>query len=461
MTSDTRRKTANHDVHADDIAFLGHPRGLAFLAFTQVWERFSYYGMQALLALYMIHRLLLPGHVKNVVGFAGFRTVLETVFGPMTTLALASQIFGLYTGFIYLTPLLGAWLGDRVLGQRMTTVLGLVLMAAGHLLMASEAAFLFALMLLVFGAGFMKGNMYVQVGNLYAAGDSRRTRGFSIFLIALNIGAFFAPLVCGTLGEVYGWHWGFGTAGIGMLVGLATYVSGWRYLPPDRRRLDGPAVKLDASEWRAIAAIGLMLLPTILIYAATNQAYDLGIIWAEAHMDRAMFGLTFPVTWLLTLDGLMTIVGIGITIPVWRWLATRGREPDTMHKFAIASVMVTAAYGVLAAGAALASLVPAAIVTLFFVLFDISFGWIDPPSNAFVSRFAPASVMTTMMSISLMLGMGFPNIIVGWMGRFYEPLGPTGFWALHAGLAAAGGVLALVLRPLVKHLLAGHAEGTI
>ncbi len=449
------------DRGADDTAFLGHPRGLAFLAFTQVWERFSYYGMQALLALYMIHRLLLPGHVEYVVGFAGFRSGLEVIFGPMTTLALASQIFGLYTGFIYLTPLLGAWLGDRVLGQRMTTVLGLVLMAAGHLLMASEAAFLFALALLVFGAGFMKGNMYAQVGNLYGAGDSRRTRAFSIFLIALNIGAFFAPLVCGTLGEVYGWHWGFGAAGIGMLVGLTTYVSGWRYLPPDRRRRDGPVVKLDSTGWQAVAAIGLMLVPTPFLYAATNQAYNLGIVWAEAHMDRAMFGLTFPVTWLLTLDGLMTIVGIAITIPVWRWLAARRREPDTMHKFAIASVLITAAYGVLAAGTLLTPLVPAAIVVLYFVLFDLSFGWIDPPTNAFVSRFAPVSVVTTMMSINLIMTGGLPNILVGWLGRYYEPLGPTGFWMLHAGIAAAGGLLALALRPVIKRLLAGHLEGTI
>ncbi|MGI4879999.1 MAG: peptide MFS transporter [Janthinobacterium lividum] len=445
----------------DDTAFLGHPRGLAYLAFTQMWERFSFYGMQALLALYMIHWLLLPGHVGKVIGFSGFRGVLEGVFGPMSTLALASQIFGLYTGFIYFTPLLGAWLGDRVLGQRLTAVLGLVLMAAGHLLMAFEAAFLFALTLLVFGAGFMKGNMYAQVGNLYAGGDSRRTRAFSIFLIALNVGAFFAPLVCGTLGEVYGWHWGFGVAGIGMLVGLATYVSGWRYLPPDRRRRDAPVIKLDRSGWRAVVAIGLMLLPTIPIYTATNQAYDIVIVWAETHMDRAMFGRTFPVTWLLTIDGLMTIVGIGVTIPIWRWLAARGREPDTMHKFAIASVLVTSAYGVLAAGTVLAPLVPAAIVVLFFVLFDACYGWTDPPTNAFVARFAPASIVTTMMSIMLMVVNGIPNIIVGWMGRFYEPLGPTKFWLLHAGLAAAGGVLALVLRPAVKHLLAGHAEGTI
>ena len=255
--------------------------------------------MQGLLALYMIHRLLLPGHVESVVGFGGFRHALEAVFGPMTTLALAAQIFGLYTGFVGLTPLVGAWLGDRVLGQRRTTVLGLVLMAVGHLLMASEAAFLFALALLVLGAGFMKANIYAQVGNLYAGGDGRRTRAYSIFLIALNIGAFVAPLVCGPFGEVYGWHWGFGVTGLGMLVGLATYVAGWRRLPPDRRRRDRRApdrvvARLDSEGWRAVAAMVLMLLPVILIYMAMNRAYDIGIVWAEAHMNRAVFGLTFP-----------------------------------------------------------------------------------------------------------------------------------------------------------------------
>ena len=235
----------------DDYAFFGHPRGLAYLAFTQVWERFSFFGMQALLTLYMVNQLLLPGHVEHVLGFAAFRSVLEAIFGPMTRLAFASQIFGLYVGFVNLTPLLGAWFGDRVLGQRRTSILGLVLMSAGHLLMASGGAFLLALLLLLFGAGCVRGNLYTQVGNLYPAGDSRQSRAFGIYLIALNVGALFAPLVCGTLGEVYGWHYGFGVAGLGMLVGLGIYIAGQRYLPPDRTRRDGSMVTLRREDWRA------------------------------------------------------------------------------------------------------------------------------------------------------------------------------------------------------------------
>ncbi len=448
--------TSEEIADAGTATVLGHPPGLAFLAFTQVWERFSFYGMQALLALYMIHQLLLPGHVEKVIGFAGFRFAVEAVFGPLTTIALASQIFGLYTGFIYMTPLLGAWLGDGVLGQRRTSVLGLLLMAAGHLLMASEAAFLIALSFLLIGAGCVKGNMYAQVGELYRAGDPRRTQAFSIYLIALNIGAFFAPLVCGTLGEVYGWHYGFGVAGIGMLIGVATYVAGWRYLPPDRRRGDGPAGGLDRGDWQAIAAIVLTLMPCILIYAATNQAYNLVIVWAESGVDRSMFGSRYPVTWLLTWDGLMTIVGIALTIPLWRALSARRREPDTLIKLSIGAALTAAAYVLLAAGTSWFVLAPTILVLLYFLLFDFAFAWTDPPTNSFVSRFAPSAVASTMMSLNLMIAFGAPNIAVGWLGRFYEPLGPAKFWLLHAAIAAAGGLLALALRAPVKRLLGGR-----
>lgn len=440
----------------DDTAFLGHPRGLAYLAFTQVWERFSFFGMQALLVLYMVHQLLLPGHIENVLGFEGFRRVVEGVFGPLTTLALASQIFGLYTGMANLTPLIGAWLGDKLLGQRAASILGLLLMAAGHMLMASEAMFLLALLLLILGAGCLKGNMYTQVGNLYVDGDQRQTTAFSIFLIGLNLGAFFAPLVCGTLGEVYGWHYGFGAAGIGMLIGVGVYVSGWKYLPPDRfhvAKAGAPKVPLSPQDWRSIAAVLLMLLPYMVVMTAALQAYNLVILWAETHMDRAVLGFEMPVTWLLTLDGLMTIVGILLTFPVWRWMAKYARMPDTMQKFMVAAGLVTAAYAVLAMGASLTILVPLVVVVVFFTVLDVSYAWLDPPGNAFVSRFAPAAVVTTLMSINLMLSTGVPYFTVGWLGRFYETLGPENFWWMNAAIAASGGLLALALRPAIARLL--------
>lgn len=447
----------------DDTSFFGHPRGLAYLAFTQVWERFSFYGMQALLGLYMVHQLLLPGHVENVVGFAGFRAGLEAVFGPMTRIALSAQIFGLYVGLVNLTPLIGAWLGDSVLGQRRTVMAGLVLMALGHLLMSLEATFLLALLCLVLGAGFLKGNMYAQVGELYRPGDARCGQAFSVFLIALNVGAFVAPLVCGTLGELYGYHYGFAVAALGMVVGLGTYVAGRGYLPPDRRkprRSVGPVTAIGRAGWRSIVAILLLIAATIPINIASFQAYDVLILWASDHVDRGMFGMKFPVTWLLTVDGLMTIVGVALAIPAWRWLAARRREPDTYGKIAISGALVALAYGLLAVGAEFAgpALVPIIVVLLFFVLLDFSYGWYDPPSNAFVSRFAPTVVTTTMMSLMLM-SVGIANVFLGWLGRFYEPLGPAKFWALNAAIAALGVVLAMVFRPIARSLLAGHPAG--
>ena len=161
----------------EDRSFLGHPRGLTYIAFTEAWERFSYYGMSALLVLYMVSQLLLPGHVEHVVGFSGFRGVIEGIFGPLSTQAFASQIFGLYSGFVYFTPVIGGLVGDRI-GQRNAVVIGGLAMSGGHLAMAFDQSFLFALLLLIVGSGLLKGNISAQVGGLYPIEqEERRTRG--------------------------------------------------------------------------------------------------------------------------------------------------------------------------------------------------------------------------------------------------------------------------------------------
>jgi POT family proton-dependent oligopeptide transporter len=207
--------------------FLGEPRALAYLAFTEAWERFSYYGMTALLVLYMSKSLLLPGHVENIRGFSAFRAGIEGVFGPLSTAALASQIYGLYTGFIYFTPVLGGWIADRWIGSRKAVVLGALLMSGGHIAMAFDASFLLALTLLIVGCGLLKGNISNQVGSLYPENDgAARTRGYAIYSFGINVGAVAGPLLCGLLAQLYGWHAGFGLAGILMLIGLFTYMAG-------------------------------------------------------------------------------------------------------------------------------------------------------------------------------------------------------------------------------------------
>src|SRR6266571_5962987 len=242
---------------AGDANFLGHPRGLFYLAATEAWERFSYYGMTALVVLYMVNQLLLPGHVQHIFGFSGFKAAVESVVGPLSTQALASQIFGLYSGFVYFTPLLGGMIADRWIGQRTTVVIGALSMSAGHIAMGFDQSFLLALLLLVIGSGFLKGNISAQVGALYPPEDeARRTRGFVIFSTAINVGAVVGPLLCGFLAQVYGWHYGFGIAAIFMLLGLATYLYGYRYLPArvERKKFES-ATRLIAAERRIVVAL--------------------------------------------------------------------------------------------------------------------------------------------------------------------------------------------------------------
>ena len=439
--------TARHD----DTAFFGHPRGLGYLAGTELWERFSYYGMKALLMLYMIKYLLLPEREGQVVGLGQYRSVLEGMFGPMTDLALAAQTFGLYSGLILLTPLVGAWLGDRVLGRTRTVTLGALLMAAGHLAMAFEQAFLLALLLLILGGGCFIGNLQAQIGQLYAPDDRRRTRAFGVYLIALNVGALVAPLVAGTLGEKLGWHWGFGAAGIGMLIGLAIYLYGRPHLPPQGVMSREKRAPLSRAGWITVFGLVLVLLPRIFTVAAAQQAYGLVVIWADTAVDRTILGFEMPVTWILTADGIMTILGVFLAGWLWKRMAARGREPSDIRKIGIGWMMVAAAYLFLSALATL-PLAPIIGLVLFFLILDLSFAWWSPPYLSTVSRYAPASINGIMMAVaSIPAALG--NFLLGWLGRFYEPFGPVLYFAMLAALPITGALLLLAFAKPILRLL--------
>ena len=205
--------------------WFGHPKGLTVLFLTEMWERFSYYGMRSLLVLYMLNHLFVrPDQGAELLGFNALKEALESAFGVLTPQALSSQVYGLYTGFVYLTPLFGGMLADRLVGRKKAVVIGGVLMAIGHFLMAVENLFFVALVTLIAGNGCFKPNISTQVGGLYAADDPRRDRAYTIFYVGVNVGAFMAPLVCGTLGQTLGWHYGFGAAGVGMVIGLVFYL---------------------------------------------------------------------------------------------------------------------------------------------------------------------------------------------------------------------------------------------
>lgn len=435
-------------------SFFGHPRGLAYLAFTEAWERFSFYGMSALLLLYMIQHLFTPQVMGGVLGLGPFRAALEGVTGPLSDQAFASQIYGLYSGLVYFTPVFGGLLADRVLGQRRTVLLGAAMMVLGHFLMAFEAAFLGALVLLIVGSGCLKGNISVQVGHLYGPHEAgRRTRAFAIFSAAINVGVLFGPLVCALLADALGWHVGFGAAGVMMLVAMAVYVAGRRHLPPDvlRRRGGGRGPALSGHDWRVIAALLLVSVIAILPALAYNQAFISGLLMIEQSVDRGLFGWTIPTNTFNALDGLFCIVLVPPLVLLWRWQARRGREPDDLRKIAIGYLVTAVASVVMVvpamradAGATVGMVWP----VLLFAFNALGFLYYWPTLLALYSRAAPAAVNSTMMGV-LFFSTFIGNVLSGTLAGLWETISHARFFWLHTALAFAPFVaMLLVARPL-------------
>ncbi len=440
---------------SDDANFIGHPKGLFYLAFTEAWERFSYYGMTALVVLYMVDQLLLPGHAEHIAGFAGFRAALESLGGPLSTQALASRIFGLYSGFVYFTPVLGGMIADRWIGQRNAVVIGALAMSAGHIAMAFDATFLVALMLLVAGSGLLKGNISAQVGTLYPREDeARRTRGFLIFSTGINIGAVCGPLLCGLLAQIYGWHFGFGAAALCMLIGLATYLRGYRQLPARVERSSHRGGRLTAAQWRTIYALIAVMIITIFQSIAYLQSQNVLPIWIQQHVALEVGGFRIPIPWYQSVDPFFSIVGVPLLFWIWRRQALRRREPDDFGKIgtgawiAAASNLVLVGAIIGSGGAPVHPIWP----VLYAVGLAIAFLYYWPTLLALVSRTAPAKANATLMGITFM-SLFISNNLIGWIGSFYEKMPPAEFWALHAAIGAAGGMLiALFGRRLARAL---------
>ena len=443
-----------------DRGFLGHPRGLAFLGFTEAWERFSYYGMQTLLVLYMVAQLLQPGHIEKIAGFAGFRAALERVYGgPLSVVALASAIFGLYTGLVYVTPIAGGLIADRWLGRTRTVTLGALLMAAGHFLMAFDASFLVALACLLAGVGCFKGNLASQVGELYQAGDPRRADAFQIYYLFINAGVIVSPLVVGTLGELYGWHYGFGAAGVGMVIGLLVYRSGRRWLPPDvRPARDAAAARpLLTRDERSALLLLMLLLPVLAAGAVGNQEiFNAYMLWAPAHIDLVFFGRTMPTTWLITVDSVVSISALVAVLGFWRLWKRRFAEPAEVTKITLGLFISAAALLMLVAASQVAAdghKAPIGWALAFHVMNSIGFSNILPVGIALYARASPKALAGTVLGFYF-LHLFVANNLVGWLGGLLEKLDGTQFWLLHAGLVGGAGVVFLIVRQLFGHLLA-------
>jgi proton-dependent oligopeptide transporter, POT family len=333
----------------------GHPRGLTFLFTTEMWESFSYFAMRAVLMLYMVKYLFEPTQVESVFGYAAVKDALEFFAGPLSTQALGSNIYGLYTGLLYLTPLIGGLLADRVLGQRATVVVGAVLMSIGQFMLVFESLFFLGLLTLILGNGAFKPNTLTQVGALYAPGDARRDRAFLIVLVGVNVGAFLAPLVSGALGAI-GWRYSFASAGVGMLIALVVYLAALPTLPIDElHKAKAAGVKkkpLGPNERRAVLALIMLFLPLTLFWATFEQQGNTIALWADVHTDRTINLLFWsgeiPVTWFVVLNGLMGFVLLLLVIRLCAWQGKHSLEPSSIAKMAIGCFCLALSFLVLA-----------------------------------------------------------------------------------------------------------------
>ncbi len=403
----------------------GHPRGLTFLFATEMWERFSYYGMRALLVLYMVKLLLLPGHAENVIGLTALKSLFESMFGPLGVQPFSSHIYGLYTGLVYLTPVFGGMLADRLLGQHRTILLGAAMMAVGHFMMAFEPLFLLALTMLILGNGAFKPNMSAQVGGLYAPGDQRRDRAYSIFYVGINLGAYAMP-----------------------------------ELPPDELHKASAAgmqnKPLDRGEWRGILALLALFVPTTLFWATYEQQGNTIVLWADDYTDRAinlvLWKGEIPITWFQAFNPFLIFAFTPFVVGLWTWQAKRGNEPSTVIKMAIGCFGVTLANLIMVAAAGQAAGDEASWLWLlgYFVVITIGELYLSPIGLSLVSKVAPARMVSMLMGLWLATSFA-GNLIAGWLGSFWAGMDKTTFFLMIAGIAlVAGAVILMFDRPLSK-----------
>ena len=431
--------------------WLGHPRGLATLFSTEMWERFSYYGMRALLILYMT--------TPAANGGLGFST------------AKSGPIYGFYTFGVYFLSLPGGWIADKFLGLYRSVLIGGIIIALGHFSMAFHGVGMFyvGLVLIVIGTGMLKPNVSSLVGTLYDQKDGRRDAGFSLFYMGINIGAFASPLICGYLGERVDWHWGFAAAGIGMTIGLIQYVMGRRYIiGPDapkteaavarQEHRDAPQEPFTPIEWRRIQVIGILFLFSIVFWMSFEQAGSSLNLFAQRYTDRHIFGWEMPASILQSVQPIFVIILSPIFAWIWLRLNRANREPSSPAKFSLGLVIV---------GLGMLVLVPASsiaqskgihvsvwwLIATYF-LHTVAELCLSPVGLSVVTKLAPPRIGGQMMGVWFG-SIAFGNLAAGFAAGLFDRLPlPKLFGAVGLMAIAAGIILVLMMRP-IKTLMGG------
>ncbi|QYE36338.1 MULTISPECIES: peptide MFS transporter [Sphingosinicellaceae] len=403
--------------------WFGQPRGLTVLFLTNMWEQFSYYGMRALLVYYMTKSLLL---------------------GQGT----ASLVYGTYTACAYFTPIVGGVVADRFLGKRRAVIVGASIMAVGHFMMAFDGLFYPALATIAIGNGLFLPTLPSQINDLYAADDPRRAWAYNVYYVGINIGGFLAPLICGTLGEVYGWHYGFAAAGVGMVAGLAIYLWGGQYLPPEPMR----AVALQDRGRFDRSTIGVLVavaLSVTVFRGAYEQVGNTVALWADAAVDRRAGSMTIPMTWFQSLNPLLVMIMTPPLLTLWRRQAAAGHQERATRRMAIGAIVVAGAYIILAAVAVGDGRADWRWLVVFFAVFTLGELFVLPTGLGLFARLAPRGLgATTVAAWYLTIFSG--SLSAGLVGTVWTRMSHAAFFLMLAGIAGIAALLLAGVGPLER-----------
>lgn len=415
----------------------GHPKGLYLLYCVEMWERFSYYGMRALIVLYMVQSLTYSAQK-------------------------AGNIYGLYTGLVYLTPLIGGYLADRYFGQRKCISTGAIFMILGLFLLAfgPKSIFLLALFLMIIANGFFKSNISSVLGLLYGDDNDKKDSAYTFFYMGINLGAFFSPLVCGTLAVKYGYEYGFAAAGIGMLIGLTLYklfenkLLGDKGLYPVSKKLQNIEDKTEGNNKPQIIALITLMLFTIPFWVCFEQAGSSLTFFAEYQTNRNFLGFEIPTGYFQSLNPLFIITLAPLVSVFWGFLRGKKKEPTSVEKFVIALLLISISFVLLAFAGHLASfskVSPMWLVAGYFIM-TIAELCLSPIGLSLVSKLAPRKFLSLLMGCWFLTSF-VGNLVAGIWGGSYETMSPTNLFASLGALSFTAFLLLFCLTKKLNNLL--------
>ncbi|MGB3773706.1 MAG: peptide MFS transporter [Leeuwenhoekiella sp.] len=434
---------ANTAPPTDQKELFGHPIGLYILFFTELWERFSYYGMRALFVLYLVAE----------------QNSDNPGFGWTNTEALS--LYSWYTMLVYIASIPGGWVADKLLGQKKTVLIGGILLCIGHSILAFESEFSFYIgcFFIILGVGGLKPNISSMVGGLYKQGDERRDLGFYIFYMGINIGGFLAPIACGFLAEYYGWHWGFGLAAIGMLLGQVVYMWGQKHLThvgnlisreneADRAILDKPLTSVEKDRVKVLLLSFLLI---ILFWAAFEQAGGLMNLYADEKVDRNLFGFLIPASVFQSVNSFFIITLATLVGGFWYRWKKKGKESSSIFKMAIGLIIMALGFGFMSAAAVeYQETGSSAIYWLILAYLFHTIGELcaSPVSLSFITKLAPLKYASIIMGM-YWAATGLGNKLAGLIGQYAQDLGE---FETFTGIAIIWSLIGLIVITLLKPL---------